>query len=140
MRFALPLAAALLLAGCQTTPSTSDLGDDTGHLTHQFTEVAFVPDAQYPYTHAFSYVEVFREVRGVGVRLTGSRLCWETIAECQHEDYDIDIPPHGTVRLGFETAAQYEGQEAFREVYQGVDYRGNPVVITTHFRASDYGL
>jgi hypothetical protein len=83
-------------------------------------------------------VEVFREVRGIGVRLTRSRLCWETIADCQHEEYEIDIPPHGTLRLGYNTPAQYEGQEAFREVYQGEDYAGNPVVLTTRFRASDY--
>jgi hypothetical protein len=139
MRYAFALAAALALAGCQTSSNSYSSADEsTGHLAHQFTEVVRTPTGTYPETDRFSFTEVFRETRGIGVHITSSRLCWELANDCVRADYDIDIPPYGTFRYETGLTTGAPETETYRERYEGTDYQGNPVVLTTIFRPSDY--
>jgi len=138
MRYA-ALVALLALAGCQTNSNSyASLGDNTGHLTHQFINVTREATDNYPWTDRFGFIEVFHETRGIGVRLTSRRLCWETVNDCFREEYDIDIPPNATVRVPSGMFTREPDIETFRETYEGTDYQGNPVVLTTVFRPSDY--
>jgi hypothetical protein len=139
MRYAAALVAILALAGCQTSSNSySVAGESTGHLTHQFTQVERSSTGTYPETDRFDFVEVFRETRGIGVRITSSRLCWELANDCVRAEYDIHIPPYGTYRYESYLTTGDPETETYRERYEGTDYNGDPVVLTTIFRPSDY--
>jgi hypothetical protein len=138
MRYA-ALVAILALAGCQTSSNSyTTATETTGHLTHQFTEVVHTSTGSAPITDRYDFVEVFRETRGVGVRLASSRLCWELANDCVRADYEIDIPPYGTYRYETYLTTDAPLTETYRERYEGTDYAGNPVVLTTIFRPADY--
>jgi hypothetical protein len=135
------IAGLLALAGCQTTPDAPPAAmTDTGHLTHQFTDVSLITIDNVPgYTHAFSLVEVFR-TGAVGVRLTGSRMCAGIENACVDQTYDIAIPANSTKELESRILSDDPANEAYTETYFGRDDNGNDVVVVATFRAADYQL
>jgi hypothetical protein len=138
MRHAASLIALLALAGCQTTADLAATpAVDTGHLTHEFANVQHAPTEDVPETERFTFVEVFHELRGVGVRLTGSTLCWGT-EECVRGEYDIDIPPNGTFSIESSMLVENVATDGYTETFEGTDYAGNPVVLPVVFRPADY--
>lgn len=137
MRYTAPLAALLVLAGCQTAPPPTP--QNSGHLQHSFTDVTRGTVSGEPgFTHIFEFTEVFRETRGIGVRLTRSRICYVVENECFNNTYDITISANSTYRVEMTILSSDPAREAFTEVYEGRDNNGNPVILTTHFAASDY--
>lgn len=129
--------AVLALAGCQT--AQTPIGENTGHLRHTFTDVSRGTVNDEPgFTHIFRFTEVFRETRGIGVRLTRSRICYEVENICVTDTYDITIPANGSYTMSSSVFSADPAREAFTEVYEGRDTNGNPVVLTIVFRSSDY--
>ncbi|MCC6983936.1 MAG: hypothetical protein IT535_11745 [Bauldia sp.] len=137
MRHAASLIALLALAGCQTTADLAGQPADTGHLAHEFTNVRYGPTDDFPETNRFTFIEVFRELRGVGVRLTGSELCWAP-NDCVRGDYAIDIPPNGTFSAESSLLVENAATENYTETFEGVDYAGNPVVLRVLFRPLEH--
>jgi hypothetical protein len=130
------LAGILILAGCQTMAVATRT--DTGHLTHEFTDVRRSPVSDEPgYTHIYSFVEVFH-AGDVGVHLTRSRICYDVEKECLSGTYDITVPANSSATHESTLLTYDPGREAYTETYFGRDDNGNDVVLNTHFRAADY--